>query len=85
MAVGGDVAVFRVGNLQQIGSNARQADGLGRSSSAIRGWHTLHIEVIHEEKKSDTNQEPEKPDKRFHNEIVARPAAHFKLDARGVA
>src|SRR6266567_5913452 len=35
MAVGGDVAVFRIGNLQEVHSNARQADGLRGSGALI--------------------------------------------------
>src|SRR6266446_4489503 len=54
MAVGGDVAVFCVGNLQEIGSDARQADGLRWSSTDVRGRHSLKIEVIHHE---DTREE----------------------------
>ena len=75
MAVGGDVAVFRVGNLEKVHSNARQADGLRGSRTAIRGRHTLKIEVIHDEDEGGTDQEA---DKRAHIEIVARRAVHFK-------
>ena len=85
MAVGGDVAVFRVGNLQEIGSNARQADGLGGSRAAVRGRHTLKIEVIHHEDKGDTDQEASKASKRAHKRIVALRALRFKRYARGVA
>ena len=44
MAVGGEVAAFRLGNLQEVASNSRQADSLGWSRSAIRGRHFLQID-----------------------------------------
>jgi len=85
MAVGGDVAVFCVGNLQEIGSDARQADGLRWSSTDVRGRHSLKIEVIHHEDKSDTDQEASKTNKRAHARIVALRAWQFKRYARRVA
>jgi hypothetical protein len=85
VAVGGDVAMFRVSNLQKIGSNTCQADGLGGSRAAVRGRHTLKIKVIHHEDKSDTDQEASKTSKKAHEGIVAPRALHFKWYARGVA
>jgi hypothetical protein len=82
MAVRGDVAVFPIGNLQKVHSNARQADGLRGSRTFIRGRHPLQIEVIHDKEKGGTDQNP---DKEAHSGIVTRPVLHFKRDAPRVA
>jgi hypothetical protein len=82
MAVRGDVAVFRIGDLQKIHSNARQADGLRGSRTTICGRHPLQIEVIHDKEKGRTDQNA---DKKAHLRIMARPATHFKRTAQLVA
>ena len=81
-AVGGDVGAFGLGDLQEVASNAGQADGLCRSGTFIRGWHSLQRELIDGEEKGGTD---EKADKSAHEKIVARPAIHFKQDAGPVA
>ncbi len=78
LAVDGDVAVFRIGNLQKVHANASQADGLRGSSTFIRGRHLLQIEMIHDKEKSGTDQNT---DKKAHARIMARLAAHFKRSA----
>lgn len=82
MTVSGDIAAFGLGDLQEVASNAGQADGLGWSSAAVRGGHALQIEVIDNEEKGSTYQ---KADKSAHERIVARALLHFKRGARGVA
>src|SRR6266849_1553159 len=56
MAVRGDVAAFCLGNLQEVASNARQADRLRRSRTYIRGWHPLQRKMINDEEKGGTDQ-----------------------------
>src|SRR6266481_8866460 len=56
MAVGGDVAAFRLRDLEEVASNARQADGLRRSRTFIRDRHSLQIEVIYDKEKGGTDQ-----------------------------
>src|SRR5260370_36729597 len=56
MAGLGDVAAVRLGDLQEVASNARQADGLRWSGTFIRCRHSLQIEVIDDKEKSSTNQ-----------------------------
>src|SRR2546430_13304325 len=51
VAVRGDVATFRLGDLEGAASNARQADGLRRGRTFIRGGHSLQIEVIYAKEK----------------------------------
>src|ERR1700688_2582270 len=51
MAVRGDVAAFRLGDLEEVASNARQADGLRRSRTFIRDRHSLQIKVIYDKEK----------------------------------
>jgi hypothetical protein len=82
MAVGGDEAVFRVGNLQEVHSNARQGDGLRGSRAVIGRRHPLQIEVIRDKKDGGTDENPEKE---AHEKIVARCAARRKRIGRGVA
>src|SRR5437660_12365418 len=41
MAIRGDVAAFRLSDLQKVASNASQADGLRWSRAFIRGRHSL--------------------------------------------
>src|ERR1700741_94787 len=77
MAIGGDVAAFRLSDLQEIASNARQADGLRRSRTFIRGRHSIQIEVIYDKEKGGTDQNA---DKRTHGEIVSLPVAHCNED-----
>ncbi|MCU1316805.1 MAG: hypothetical protein JWN63_2127 [Candidatus Acidoferrum typicum] len=79
MAVRGDVASFRLGNLQEVASNAGQADGLGWSRTTIRGRHALQIEVIYDKEKGGTDQDA---DKRAHGRIVGLPAVRGKRYAR---
>ena len=79
MAVGGEVGAFRLGDLQEVASNADQSDGLRGRRALVGRRHSLQREVINGEKKGGTNQ---KADKRAHEEIVARLAAHFKQSAR---
>jgi hypothetical protein len=81
-AVGGDVAVFRVSNLQKVHANTRQADGLSGRRTFIGGGHLLQIEAVHEKEEGSTD---EKADKEAHIGIVARPVAFFKRRARRVA
>ncbi len=75
MAVGGDVAVFCVGDLQEVHSNAGQADGLRGSGTFIRGWHPLQVEVIDSKEKGRTDQDA---DKKAHGEIVGLRTARCK-------
>ena len=82
LAVGGDVDAFGLGDLQEIGSNTGQADGLRRSRTVIRGGHPLQREFIDYKEKGCTDQ---KANKRAHKRIVAWPAAYFKWGARRVA
>jgi hypothetical protein len=82
MAVSGDVAAFRLGDLQEVASNAGEADGLRWSRTVIRGRHALHIEVIYDKKEGGSDQDASK---RAHERIVARRVAHFKGRARRVA
>ena len=56
MAVGGDEGVLRVGNLEEVGSNARQGDGLRGSRAAIGGRHALQIKVVHNKEKRGSDQ-----------------------------
>src|SRR5712664_1691195 len=78
MAVRGDVAAFRLGDLQEIASNARQADGLRWSGTFIRCRHSLQIEVIHDKEKGCTNKNA---DKRAHERIVCLAVAYRKRSA----
>src|SRR5260370_12406766 len=82
IAVGGDVGAFGLGDLQEVASNARQADGLRRSGTFIRGRHSLQRELIDGKEEGGTD---EKADKSAHEKIVARPAIHFKQDAGPVS
>jgi hypothetical protein len=82
MAIHGDVTALRLGNLQEIGSNARQADGLRRSRTFVRRRQSLQREVIDDQEKGRTDQQA---DKRAHERIVTRQVAHFKRSARQVA
>jgi len=79
MAVGGDVGAFRLGDLQEVASNADQSDGLCGCRALVGRRHSLQKEVVDHEEKGGTNQ---KADKRAHEQIVARPVAHFKQSAR---
>src|SRR2546423_610082 len=82
MAVRGNVAAFRHGDLQEVASNAGQADGLRRSGTFVRGRHFLQIEVIHDKEKRGTDQNA---NKRAHSRIVALPVARCNRTAqRGV-
>ncbi len=82
LAVGGDVDAFGLGDLQEIGSNTGQADGLRRSRTVIRGGHPLQREFIDYKEKGCTDQ---KANKRAHERIVAQALLHFKRGARRVA
>jgi len=82
MAVRGYVAAFRLSDLQEVASNAREADGLRWSGAAIRGRHLLQIEKVHCKEKRGTNQ---KAFEKAHAGIVTRPPARFKRNARRVA
>jgi hypothetical protein len=82
LAVGGDVEAFGLGDLQEIGSNTSQADGLRRSRTVIRGGHPLQGEFIDYKEKGCTDQ---KANKRAHKRIVARPETQFKRSPRQVA
>ncbi len=79
MAVGGDVAAFRLRDLEEVASNARQADGLRRSRTFIRDRHSLQIEVIYDKEKGGTDQNA---DKRAHERIVGLHAMRGKRNAR---
>ena len=79
MAVRGDVAAFRLGDLQEVASNARQADGLRRSRTFIGDRHSLQIEVIYDKEKGGTYQDA---DKRAHGRIVGLLAVRGKRNAR---
>ena len=79
MAIRGDVAAFRLGDLQEVASNARQADGLRRSRTFIRDRHSLQIEVIYDKEKGGTYQDA---DKRAHGRIVGLLAVRGKRNAR---
>ena len=79
MAVRGDVAAFRLCDLEEIASNARQADGLRRSRTFIRDRHSLQIKVIYDKEKGGTDQDA---DKRAHGRIVGLPAVRGKRKAR---
>src|SRR5260370_37730522 len=70
LAVGGDVGAFGLGDLQQVASNARQADGLRRSGAFVRGGHSLQREMINDEEKGGTD---EKADKRAHERLWRGP------------
>src|SRR5258708_1713696 len=82
MAIHGNVAALRLGNLQEVGSNARQADGLRRSRTFVRRRQSVQREVIDDKEKGRTDQQS---DKRAHERIVTRRVAHFKRSARQVA
>ena len=82
MAVGGDVAAFRLSNLQEVHSNAGQADGLRGSRAFVGRGHSLQREVIDDEEKGGCDKNA---DKSAHEEIVARLEAHFKESAGRVA
>src|SRR4029077_7983661 len=56
MAVGGDEAAFRLGDLKKVAAHARQADGLGWSRTAICNRHALHIKVIDDKEKGSTDE-----------------------------
>ena len=56
LAVNGDVAVFGIGNLQKIHSNARQTDGLRGGRAFVRGRQPQQTEVIHHKEKGGTDE-----------------------------
>ena len=74
MAVDGDVGAFRLGDLQEVASNADQADGLRGRRALVSRRHFLQKDLVNDKEKGGTYQ---KADKRAHEEIVARPLAHF--------
>ena len=78
MAIGGDEAMFRVGNLQQVHSDPRQADSLRGGRALIRRRHPFQIEVIRDKKDRGTDENPEKE---AHRKIVARCVARRKRNA----
>jgi len=55
LAVGGDVEAFGLGDLQEVASNAGQADGLRCSRTFIRGRHFLQRELIDGKEKGGTD------------------------------
>jgi len=77
MAVDGDVGAFRLGDLQEVASNADQGDGLRGRRALVSRRHFLQKEVVNDKEKGGTYQ---KADKRAHEEIVARLVARFKQD-----
>jgi len=56
LAVDSDVAVFGIGNLQKVHSNARQTDGLCGGRTFVHGGHSHQTEVIHHKEKGGTNE-----------------------------
>ena len=74
MAVDGDVGAFRFGDLQKVASNADQGDGLRGRRALVSRRHFLQKDLVNDKEKGGTYQ---KADKRAHEEIVARPLAHF--------
>src|SRR5438132_11441445 len=81
MAVGRDVTAFRLGDLQEVASNAGQGDGLRGSCAFVGRRHSLQREVVEDEDKGGTGQ---KANKRAHERIVAGRTADFKCSARRV-
>ena len=77
MAVDGDVGAFRLGDLQEVASNADQGDGLRGRRALVSRRHSLQKDVVNDKEKGGTYQ---KADKRAHEEIVARLVARFKQD-----
>src|SRR5260370_35479405 len=82
MAVRGDVAALRLGNLQEVASNAHQAERLRRSRTLIRGWHPLQRKMISDEEKGAANQNTKK---KAHARIGGQSPAASTTSARDSA
>src|SRR5690348_15759576 len=66
MTVDGDVGAFRLGDLQEVATNADQGDGLCGRRALVSRRHFLQKEVVNDEEKGSTYQ---KADKRAHEEL----------------
>ena len=79
MAVQSDVAALRLGNLQKIGADASEADGLRRGRAFIGHRHLLEIIVIDAKEKSTSN---EHRDQSTHNRSLALGRSACKCGAK---